>query len=131
MDKEKQVKLRMLEADIKNFGDEFKIAAATIVNENISNYPIFVAHQYSATLGIPLLSQEESNSNWSFNATTLEELATKTIIAGDKIDNFRALYKSKSNEEYVCIFVLEEESAEFVFYPYVETNTGNRVSDDS
>ncbi|MGB0982991.1 MAG: hypothetical protein ACPG19_03055 [Saprospiraceae bacterium] len=129
MEKEKQVKLRMLEADIKNFGDEFKIAASTIVNENVSNYPIFVAHQYTVTLGIPLLSQEESHSNWSFNATTLEELATKNIIAGDKIDNFRSLYKSKSNEEYVCIFVLEEESAEFVFYPYTKTNTGNRVSD--
>ena len=46
----------------------------------MSNYPIFVAFDNQITLGIELLSKDQVNAQWSFNATTLEELVTKNII---------------------------------------------------
>ncbi len=128
MEQEKKVKLKLLEADIQNFGSTLKGAAETIQTQNVSNYPIFVAHQYTVGLGIELIDRGEHSSNWSFNASTLEEMVAKNVVTSDKIDSFRAIYKSP--ETFICVFVLDETGAEFVFYPYEETTIGNAVSDD-
>lgn len=129
MKEEHKIKLRTLEADIRKWGNVLREAAQTVINEEVSNYPIFVAHQYSLNVGLPLIAREQSASNWSFNATTLEELATKNIIEQPKIDPFRQLYKSKPVETFVCVFVVEEDQGEFVFYPYDETHAGQAASD--
>ena len=49
MDK-KEIKLKMLEADIKTLGELLKDAGQTIFNEGVSNYPIFVAHRYALNM---------------------------------------------------------------------------------
>ena len=130
MEGEKQVKLKALEEDIKHFGGTLQEAAQTIINQNISNYPIFVAYEIHIGLGIELIEKSSEQSNWSFNATTLEELATKSIIVKDKLDGFRMLYKSKPPADFVCVFIVDEELAEFVFYPYKEVYLGNQKSDN-
>ena len=122
-----EIKLKMLEADIKTLGELFKDAAQTIVNQNVSNYPIFVAHRYALNMGIELVERERMNTNWSFNASTLEEIVTKNIISRDKLDNFRAIYKSP--DDFVCVFVIDETMSEFIFYPYEEEVKGDAVSD--
>ena len=122
-----EVKLKMLEADIKTLGEVLKDAAETIVNQNVSNYPIFVAHRYALNMGIELIDREKMNTNWSFNASTLEEVVTKNIVSRDKLDDFREIYKSPA--DFVCVFVVDETMSEFVFYPYEEEIEGDAVSD--
>jgi hypothetical protein len=123
----KEVKLKMLEADIKSLGELLKDAALTIFNEGVSNYPIFVAHRYALNMGIELVDKERMQTNWSFNASTLEEMVTKNIISRENLDGFREIYKSP--EDFVCIFVIDETISEFVFYPYEEEVSGDAVSD--
>jgi hypothetical protein len=48
-------------------------------------------------------------------ASHLEEFAIKQIIAEDKIDSFRKVYKEHLDE--LCIFVMTENSGDFVFLP--------------
>ena len=123
----KEVKLKMLEADIKMLGELLKDASQTIFNEGVSNYPIFVAHRYALNMGIELVDRERMKTNWSFNASTLEEMVTKNIISRDKLDSFREVYKSPS--DFVCVFVIDETMSEFIFYPYEEEVKGDAVSD--
>ena len=122
-----EIKLKMLEADIKTLGELLKDAAQTIFNEGVSNYPIFVAHRYALNMGIELVDRERMKTNWSFNASTLEEMVTKNIISRDKLDSFREVYKSPS--DFVCVFVIDETMSEFIFYPYEEEVKGDAVSD--
>jgi hypothetical protein len=107
--------LLTLEADLKKYRPMFKNAADAIIEQNVSNYPIFVAHRQSPVIGIGLLDREESNTNWSFNASTLEEFSTKQIIEMSKVDDFRKVYKNP--KEFICVFILEEVLVLFIFYP--------------
>ena len=123
----REIKLKTIETDIKKLGDVLKEPAQTITEQDISNYPIFIAHQYSLNMGIPLIDKETVGTNWSLNASTLEELATKNIIVGEKLENFRQIYKSP--QDFVCIFIVDDASTEFLFYPYEEEVAGDAVSD--
>jgi len=88
-------------------------AAETIRAEDVSNYPIFVLHHGDTLVGIPLVEGGKLPQGWQINASTLEEFVAKQIISAEKIDDFRALYKSKPNE--LCLFVFGGESQTFVF----------------
>lgn len=118
MEKNRTEKLKVLEADIKSHASLLYEAAQTIIVQNISNYPIFVAHQHTLNMGIELIDSATTRSNWSINASTLEEFATKGIVTEDKIEAFTNIYKNPN--EFVCIFLLESNNAEFIFYPYEE-----------
>lgn len=123
----REVKLKTIETDIKKLGEVLKEAAQTITEQGISNYPIFIAHQYSLNMGISLIDKDTMGTNWSLNASTLEELATKNIIIGEKLENFRQIYKSP--QDFVCIFIVDATTTEFLFYPYEEEVAGDAVSD--
>lgn len=88
-------------------------AADAILDQEISKYPIFALSRQSLAMGSPLIEREAPE--WSINATTLEEFATKGLIEAAKINNFRKVYKNP--EEHICLFVVEEEGATFVFLP--------------
>jgi hypothetical protein len=91
-------------------------AADTIREQDVSNYPIFVAAQQEVEIGIPLLTVGQLPNNWLINASTLEEFHSKRLIDEEKINDFRNLYKSRSSE--ICIFAfLTEGVAKFVFIP--------------
>lgn len=89
-------------------------AIASVKDQDISNYPIIVVSPVPVEIGVPLSNQE--NLEWHVNATTLEELVVKNVVIKDKVDNFRELYKSKTETQY-CFFLVEGESATFVFHP--------------
>jgi hypothetical protein len=86
-----------------------------IVKNDISNYPIFVATAMPIDLGKMIIDKEQLEINWYFNASHLEEFAVKELVAEDKIDDFRELYKEHANE--LCIFVVTGEGGDFVFLP--------------
>lgn len=86
-----------------------------ILDNDISNYPIFVASSEVLDLGKLVVDKESMEINWYFMASHLEEFAIKQIIAEDKIDSFRKVYKEHLDE--LCIFVMTENSGDFVFLP--------------
>ena len=100
---------------LKRYRSTLSVAAETIRTENVSNYPIFVASKLEIDLGVPLLLRGVLADNWSVNASSLEEFHAKRIIDVEKIDDFRTLYR-KHNED-ICVFVLSEGGAKFVFIP--------------
>ncbi len=90
-------------------------AADTILDQDVSTYPIFIIHQLNVEIGVVLVSKEEGKAEWSIHASTLEELVTKQVIQMDKVDNFRQVYKDP--RENLCLFTLSEMGATFIFLP--------------
>lgn len=104
-----------LEQQLKPYKKLMTQAADTVVDQEVSKYPIMVLHQQEVNIGIPLLDREQNKSQWSINVSTLEELVAKQIVFDDKVDEFRDTYKSK--EDVICVFVLSELGAQFVYLP--------------
>lgn len=108
-------KYHQLEEELKPYTVLMGKAADAILDQDVSNYPIFVVHQHQVDVGFPLLAKEPEGPKWSINASTLEELVTKNIIDTSRVDNFRKVYKK--TEGHLCLFVLNELGANFIFIP--------------
>ncbi|CAL6314681.1 unnamed protein product [Bathycoccus prasinos] len=80
--------MRMLEKELEPYSKVLTQAATTIIDSDVSKYPIFVVHQHQMDMGILLIDKEQFKGNWSVNASSLEEFVTKNIIEQDKIDGF-------------------------------------------
>ena len=107
--------LNELQSDLKKYEPMLQHASQAIIEQNVSNYPIFVVHKHQANIGISLLDRETSGTYWSINASTLEEFVTKQVINGSKSENFKEIYKNP--REYFCIFILDLDIRQFVFSP--------------
>ena len=91
-------------------------ASDTILEQDVSDYPIFVAHQeMEIGVGILLADAGQIQGNWSINASSLEEFTTKGLIQPDKIENFKGIYKDPKH--YFCVFIARKVGATFVFIP--------------
>ena len=97
-------KLMLIEKEVASFKLILSKAVEEILNQEVSKYPIFVLHKQEIALGVPLIERDKHNTNWSVNASTLEEFAVKKLIVDTKIDEFRKTYKSP--ETHYCVFVL-------------------------
>ena len=113
----KQNKQPLVEIEklLQRYRSTLAMAAETIRTENVSNYPIFVATKLEIDLGIALLLRGDLPDDWAVNASTLEEFHAKRIIDVEKIEEFRTLYRQ--HNEDICVFVLSEGGAKFVFIP--------------
>lgn len=114
---EKESPLKSLEADLKVYSDSIKEVAIEIMAEGISLYPIFVAHQHEVKLGEMILDKDELNTNWTIQASTLEEFVEKGIIHPDKKEKFVKQFKEPG--DFMCLFVIVPEGANFIFFPYL------------
>jgi hypothetical protein len=114
--KPKESPLKSLEQDLKFYAESIKEVATEIMVEGISAYPIFIAHQHQVNVGELILDKDELNTNWTIQASTLEEFVKKGIIKPDKKENFMKNYKNA--HQFMCLFVIVPEGANFVFYPY-------------
>ncbi|HQV66110.1 MAG: hypothetical protein KAX53_01055 [Saprospiraceae bacterium] len=103
-----------LEKELSPYKKILAQASDVILDEGVSKYPIFVIHQQEMDMGV-LLIQAGTKFRWSVNASTLEEFVTKEIIFHEKAQEFIATYKDP--EIYLCLFVLSELGAQFVFLP--------------
>lgn len=104
-----------LETELQAYKEILGKAADTILNEGVSSYPIFVIHQHFVDIGILMVDKNVVSSNWSINASSLEEFMTKQIIQEDKVEDFKEIYKNP--EEFYCLFVLSELGARYIFLP--------------
>lgn len=102
-----------LESQLKPLIPVIGKAADTILDEDVSKYPIFAVFKNELAIGLPLI--ERAAPAWSVNASTLEEFATKNLIGPDKVENFQEIYKDPTN--FVCLFVVDNGGATFIFLP--------------
>ena len=114
--KEKKSPLVSLEKDLSFYASSIKEVAVEIMVEGISVYPIFIAHQHEVSIGELILNRADLNTDWSIQASTLEEFVQKGIIHPDKKEHFLKSYKKP--ESHMCVFVVVPEGANFVYYPY-------------
>ena len=113
---QKESPLKRLESDLKLYSESIKEVSTEIMVEGISLYPVFIAHQHKVSIGELLLDKDELNTDWSIHASTLEEFVEKGIILAAKKANFIKHFKSAN--EFMCVFVMVPEGANFVFFPY-------------
>lgn len=102
-----------LHDELKGYIKMMSQAQKSVLDQEITRYPIFIIHQQEVALGIVLSEKDKVKGNWSVNLSTLEEFITKGLIKQDKLNEFKATYKSTDN--YLCLFILSELGAEFIF----------------
>ncbi len=112
----KESPLLSLKKDLEKYKETLKEVATDILLEGLSEYPIFIAHQHVVSVGEIIIDKEEIGSEWTIQASTLEEFIEKGIVQAAKKDVF--LYSYKNPNDYACIFVVVPEGANFVFIPY-------------
>lgn len=115
-EQKKESPLKSLEADLKFYNESLKEVAVEIMVEGISACPIFVAHQHEVKLGEVILDKNDLNTDWSIHASTLEEFMEKGLILPDRKDKFLKQYKDAY--QFMCVFVIVPEGANFIFFPY-------------
>ena len=103
----------MLEKELKPYLEVLEQAVDTILDQEVSDFPIMVVHKGEVEVGIPLVNRAKVAGDWSVNASTLEEFTVKNLITTDKINSFKSLYESHSDQ--ICLFLLSEFGANFVF----------------
>lgn len=108
--------LLSLERDLKFFNESIREVAVEIMVEGLSSYPIFVAHQHELKLGELILDRHALNSDWSIHASTLEEFTERGVIKPELKDRFINSYKNPN--DFMCVFVVVPEGANFVYVPY-------------
>lgn len=114
--REKKSPLVSLEKDLTFYAESIKEVAIEIMVEGISLNPIFIAHQHEVNIGEIILNKADLNTDWTIQASTLEEFIQKGIINPDKKEQFLKTYKKPEN--YMCVFVVVPQGANFVYYPY-------------
>lgn len=114
--KQKASPLKSLEKDLKVYSEAIMEVAADIMEADLSEYPIFIAHQHKVSFGELILDHTELGTSWSIQASTLEEFIEKGIIHRERKANFIKNYKNP--QEFMCLFVIVPEGANFVFYPF-------------
>ncbi|MFT6815091.1 MAG: hypothetical protein ACJAZ3_000990 [Sphingobacteriales bacterium] len=117
---EKISPLKVLEEDLAFYNESLIEISRDILNEGLSEFPIFVAHQHEVELGEPILKHEELGTSWTIHASMLEEFVKKGVIKKEREDNFKKTFKDPL--KYCCLFVIVPEGANFVFSPYKEQN---------
>jgi hypothetical protein len=110
--------LLSLERDLKIFKDSIHEVAVEIMVEGLSSYPIFIAHQHELKLGEVILDRNDLNSEWSIHASTLEEFTERGVIKPELRERFISSYKNPN--DFMCVFVVVPEGANFVYVPYAK-----------
>ena len=110
--------LESLQNDMYQVGKEMKEIAHTVMEEGISEYPVFVASQQMVDIGRPIFDRDSSTQlNWFYYASLLEEFVKKEIVLAENLAQFKRIFNNP--KEIACIFVItQKENARFVFVPY-------------
>ncbi len=108
-------KYLQLEQDLRRYRKALNEAREIMLDQEITHYPIFVMHQQEIALGVPVIEAGVNVGLWSINASSMEEFALKNILLDDKLNEFRKVYNS--HDHHLCIFVLSELGAQFIFFP--------------
>ena len=104
-----------LQVELVNYKPAMTIVSDKILNEELSEYPIFVLHKQETKIGLPIIESKDHNLPWSVNISTYEEFCHKDLIKEEKREKFLEVFKDPS--EFFCVFVVSSLGAQFVFIP--------------
>lgn len=111
-----------LQENLQPYKSKLAEVATTVRDEDVSNYPIFLAYpeeEQTIGVGLPLFRVAGRGQNaWALHLTTLEELVSKQVVRNEKVDDFRTLYKK--SEDALCLLIFVEGEARFGFLPIKE-----------
>ena len=116
MKKEKEAKLLELKQDLEFYKDAIKTIANEIIDNEVSHFPVFIAHKEPIELGRKVLDAEEFEAKWDISASLLEEFVAKGLVEEDKLDEFKAAFKDA--KIHMCVFAADTEIGNFIFLPY-------------
>lgn len=108
-------KLLVIENELKKYREVLSKASDKITASNASQFPIFVVSKQPIALGINIIDRDKVNSNWSINVSSLEEFVSKKLVFEVKVEEFKTTYKDPA--EYLCLFVLSDLGAQYMFLP--------------
>lgn len=107
-----------LKKDLDFYKDAIREVAIEIIAEGLSEYPIFIAHQHEVSMGEVILDKNELGTGWSIHASTLEEFVERGVVNEERKARFIKHYKNP--DDFMCLFVMVPQGANFVFYPFQE-----------
>lgn len=117
MQKEEEELLGQLEKELPIYEDYLKEIAEGVVEQKISKFPLFIAHKEKAiSLGKPVIIAENAKTEWSINASVVEELVSRQILDEDKMLDFR--HSHKDPKTHVLLFVATPGIMKFIYRPY-------------
>ncbi len=108
--------LESIQNDVAQVSDSLRVIAQRVIEEGISEYPVFIAAQDWVDLGKPIFDRDSVQLNWFFSASILEDFVRKDIVKTDKVKDFQKAYGDPM--ERACVFVLTPEVQQFIFVPY-------------
>ncbi|GHE36822.1 hypothetical protein [Sphingobacterium griseoflavum] len=108
--------LKSLKLDLDFYKESIQEVSTEMMAEGYTLYPIFIAHQHEVSVGEVLLDRNELNTQWTIQVSSLEEFVDRGLIKEERKDHFVKNYKNAN--DFMCLFVIVPEGANFVFYPY-------------
>ena len=114
-EEKKEALLNQFYEDVSLCKDYLKTLRHEILNQDISNYPIFVATEVPVDIGRLVISKKELDIQWSFYASHLEDFVNKGIVELEKVEDFKKLYKANDNQ--LCFFLIMDGNFSFIFLP--------------
>ncbi len=109
--------LESLRNDMAQIGPHLREIADRVIEEGITEFPVFVASFELVDIGKPIFDRDSIQLNWFFNASILEDFVRKNIVKKDKLGQFQKVYENP--REKACIFMITPEEAKFIFIPYL------------
>lgn len=108
--------LESVRNDVALIGKDLRVIAGKVIEESISEYPVFIAAQDFVDIGKQIFDRDSVQLNWYFYATILEDFTRREIVKADRIKDFQKTFGDPM--ERACIFVISEGMGQFVFVPY-------------
>lgn len=105
-----------LEKDLIYYSESIREIALEIVEAQVSNYPVFLAHQHELSLGEIILDRNELGTDWTIQVSTMEEMIEAGVMDRSKEANFKKSFKDPN--KYMCVLAIVPQGANFVFFPY-------------
>ena len=107
--------LNNLRKEMDLYKESMQEVSKNIMESELSEFPVFIAHQGTITFGENILNHTDFGTRWSINATYLEELKRVGLVAENGEQPFKEAFKDP--KKHFCILMVTERSAHFVFLP--------------
>jgi hypothetical protein len=106
------------EAILQRIWGELQSVSSTILDDGLSNFPIFILCKTPLALGENITEQlsEDDLDGYQVMASTAEELIKAHIIEAEKAKVFVASYKNP--RQFACVLMVSETGSGFVYFPY-------------
>ncbi|MCH8231205.1 MAG: hypothetical protein IIB82_00920 [Bacteroidetes bacterium] len=108
--------LGTISKDFVIVSESIKEASYQVRKQGFSDYPIFPISKKDVSIGQLLIAKQDAAIEWNYNITYLDEFVQRKIVAEDKLDDFKKIYKDP--EEFCCLFVMDGDFTRFLFIPY-------------